>query len=667
MLKTCFKVLAALVVLALPAFAAGEETRYTFIFAGNKAGTAVTRVLPDGERVFTFEFNDRGRGPQTETHVRLGPGGIPVSEKITGHDYWKTPLDERFERAGNKATWKNSAENGERTLDGPAFYLGLNGPPQEFETLVRALLAAPDHRLPLLPVGEARVEKLESRKVQIGGKERTADLYAVYGLGFSPGYEWLDDQHNLFAGIAGWSALVPEGWEAVIPELTKAQDDAEAARQKAQAAKLPHKPKGPLVLQHARLFDPEAGKVVPETTVVISGNLIQAVGHDGEVTIPAGAEVIDAKGKALLPGLWDMHTHLGEDDGLLNMAAGVTTVRDLANDVDKLQDLRKRWESGEAVGPRVLMAGFMDGPGPFAGPTKVLVSTEKEALDWVDRYASMGYVQIKLYSSLDPKLVPAIIKRAHEKGMRVSGHIPNGMIAEDAVRAGFDEIQHVNFLVLNFLDRGIDTRTPARFTEVGQHAAELDLNSDKVKSFIALLKEHGTVSDPTLATFEALYMAPANAVGPTYASVVDRFPPQVRRGFVGGGLTAPPGQEQRYHDSYRNMEKLVLALHEAGVPIVAGTDALCGFALHRELELYVDAGFTPIDALRAATLVPAKVMKRDKDLGSVAAGKLADLILVDGDPTARISDVRRVVLTIKDGVVYDPAALYRAIEVQPIQ
>src|SRR5947199_178884 len=416
MLKPCL--VSVLALLAGLAPATGQETRYTFLFSGNKAGSLVTRVQPDGERICTFEFNDRGRGPKTETRFRLGPGGIPVSEHTTGVDYWKTPVDERFERTGAKASWKNAAENGERQLTGPAFYLGLNAPPQEFELLTKALLAAPGGRLPLLPVGEAHVAKLDSRKVSAGGKERTADLYAVYGLGFSPSYEWLDAQHNLFAGISGWAAVIPEGWE---------------------------------------------------------------------------------------------------DDGLLNLAAGVTTVRDMANDVDKLRDLKRRWESGEAVGPRVLMAGFMDGPGPFAGPTKVLVSTEKEALDWVDRYAAMGYVQIKLYSSLDPKLVPAIVKRAHEKGLRVSGHIPNGMTAEEAVRAGFDEIQHVNFLVLNFLDRGIDTRSTGRFTEVGQHAAEPDLNSDQAKSFIALLKDRGTDSDPPLATFEALHMAAATPRGRTYA------------------------------------------------------------------------------------------------------------------------------------------------------
>ncbi|HEX4965179.1 MAG TPA: amidohydrolase family protein [Thermoanaerobaculia bacterium] len=667
MLKSCFPILAVLALLAVTAPVAGEEARYTLLISGNKAGSMVIHTEKDGELVVAFEFNDRGRGPKTETRYRLGAGGIPVSEHTTGYDYWKTPIDERFDVTGGKAAWKNAAENGERALDKPAFYIALNGSPARILLLTRALLAAPGGRLPMLPVGETHVEKVDSRKVRAGGKERTANLYAISGLGFSPDYEWLDDQGNLVAGTAGWSAIFPEGWEGIVPELTKAQDAAEAARLKTIAAKLAHRPTGALAIEHAKLFDPESGKMKPGTTVLVAGNRIVAVGPDGAFKVPAGAEVIDAGGKALLPGLWDMHTHLGDDDGLLNMAAGVTTVRDMANDIDKLQDLRKRWESGEAVGPRVLMAGFIDGPGPFAGPTKVLVSTEKEALEWVDRYAKMGYVQIKLYSSLDPKLVPPIVKRAHELGLRVSGHIPNGMTAEEAVRAGFDEIQHVNFLVLNFLDRGIDTRTPARFTEVGEHAAELDLNSEKVKSFIALLKERGTVSDPTLATFEELYMAPANAVGPTYASIIDRFPPQVRRGFVGGGLTAPAGKEQRYHDSYRAMENLVLALHQAGVPIVAGTDALCGFALHRELELYVDAGFSPADALRAATLVPARVMKRDKDSGSVAAGKLADLILIDGDPTARISDVRRVVLTVKDGVVYDPAALYKALSVQPVQ
>ena len=313
------------------------------------------------------------------------------------------------------------------------------------------------------------------------------------------------------------------------------------------------------------------------------------------------------------------------------------------------------------------MAGFMDGPGPFAGPTKVLVSTEKEALDWVDRYAKLGYVQIKLYSSLDPQLVPAIVKRAHQLGLRVSGHIPNGMNAEQAVREGFDEIQHVNFLMLNFLDPKIDTRTPARFSEVAKHGVEIDLQSDRVKRFIALLKERGTVSDPTLATFEGMFKTEAGEIDPSLAAVADRLPPQVQRGLYGGGLNPPADQIQRYRDSYRAMQNMVKALYDAGITIVAGTDAQAGFTLHRELELYVDSGIPAPEALRIATLGAAKVMKRDGELGSVAPGKLADMILVDGDPASRIADIRRVVLTVKDGVTYDTAALWREVGVRPVE
>ncbi|HEV2851569.1 MAG TPA: amidohydrolase family protein [Thermoanaerobaculia bacterium] len=662
--KLAVLVLTALVS-ATPALA--QETRYPFLFSGNRAGEAVSRVEPDGTRVYTFEFNDRGRGPKTTTRMRLDAQGIPVFVETTGHDYWKSPVEERFERKDGHLVWKNASENENRAAGGPAFYLSLNGPPQETEVLARALLAAPGNRLPVLPTGEAHIEKVTSTKVQAGGKTRTVDLYSISGLGFTPGFIWLDEQKSFFASVGGWAALYLDGWQSAVPELTKIQDAATGKRLKELAGKLARRPKGALVFQHARLFDPETRTVRPGTTVVVSGNRIQAVGKDGDVPVPAGAEVVDAKGKTVLPGLWDMHTHLGEDDGFLHLAAGVTTVRDLANDTDKLLDLKRQWDTGETVGPRVLMAGFMDGPGPYAGPTKVLVDTEEKALAAVDNYAKLGYVQIKLYSSLDPKLVPAIIQRAHQHGLRVSGHIPNGMTAEQAVRAGFDEIQHVNFLFLNFLSPDIDTRTPARFTEVAKQAAGLDLKSDRVKSFIALLKERGTVSDPTLVAFEDMFTAQAGQMSPSLAAVADRFPPQVRRTLFSGGLNPPADQVKLYRDSYRAMENLVRDLHDAGVTIVAGTDALAGFSYHRELELYVDAGIPAPDVLRIATLDAARVMKRDQELGTVAPGKLADLILVDGDPASRIGDVRRVVLTVKDGVVYDPAALYGALGVKAVE
>ena len=288
-----------------------------------------------------------------------------------------------------------------------------------------------------------------------------------------------------------------------------------------------------------------------------------------------------------------MFTLVSETDGLLHLAAGVTSVRDMANDIDKLQEARRSFDNGTSLGPRVVMAGFLDGPGPYAGPTKVLVDNPQEAEKAIDRYKMLGYEQIKVYSSIKPELVPAIIARAHGHGMRVSGHVPAFMTAEEVVKLGFDELQHANFLFLNFLADSVkDTRTPVRFTAVAEHAAELDLDSAKVRQFITLLKEHDTVIDPTLSVFENFFTDRPGTVARAMAPVADRLPPSVRRGYLGGGLPVPEGKDQRYRESFEAMLKMVAALHRAGVRIVAGTDATPGFSLHRELELYVQAGIS---------------------------------------------------------------------------
>jgi hypothetical protein len=360
-----------------------------------------------------------------------------------------------------------------------------------------------------------------------------------------------------------------------------------------------------------------------------------------------------------------MHAHVSDNDGLLNLAAGVTTVRDLANDTDSLLARRQRIIDGKEIGTRIVLAGIIDGRGPYQGPTKVLVSTEAEARAAVDHYKRLGYVQIKIYSSVPPAIVPAIIDEAHKNGLRVSGHIPAEMTAAQCVELGYDEIQHINFLILNFFPNVKDTNTSTRLTAPAKLGAGLDLTSPQVQSFIKLLEEHHTKLDLTLSIFEDMYLNRAGHIPVGDQSIASRLPAQVRRNLLLTGLTPPSGMDETYRRSFAKMLEFAGLLYRSGIPIEAGTDSMAGFALHRELELDVQAGIPPSQVLENATLNAARIMSLDKDLGSITPGKLADLVLVDGDPTTNISDIRKTVLTVKDGVLYRPAELYAELGVTP--
>jgi hypothetical protein len=640
-------------------------TRYTVLMMGNKAGYATSSQDTDGSWRLYYEFNDRGRGPVTTERLTLDKSGIPLSLENTGVDYYKAPIDEHFSLREGSATWKNRAEQGQKQVAGSPFYVSISGAPEEAAILARALLAAPDHKLPLLPAGEASIEKRGELKIDANGKSRTVVQYAIIGLDFTPDPIWLDPDGKFFAIANSWFSVIAEGWESVVDPLSKAQDEFDQRRSLELATKLGHDPAAILIFQHANLFDAETATIRPNVNVIVQGNKILDI-NDKTIYPPRTAKVISAVGHTVMPGLWDMHTHLGPNDGMLHMAAGVTSVRDLGNDSDHLLEMRSRFDKQQEIGPRVVMAGLVDGRGPFAGPTKVFADTEQEARDAIEMYAKRGYVQIKIYSSIKPELVPKIAEMAHAHGMRVSGHVPAFMNAEQFIRDGADEIQHMNFVFLNFMfDRVKDTRGPARFSEVAAHGAEIDPNSDQVKAFIQLLQEHKTVLDPTLTIFEDMFTARPGTVSPSYAAMADRMPAQIRRGFFYGGLDVPAGMDQRYQDSFAQMLKMTKAFYDAGIPLVAGTDGLAGFTLQRELELYVKAGIPAPKVLQLATLGAARVMKRDQDLGSLAPGKLADLIMIDGDPTTNISDIRKVKIVVKDGVIYKTDDLYGAIGVLP--
>jgi imidazolonepropionase-like amidohydrolase len=626
------------------------------------------KVWQEGNvNVSDFEYNDRGRGPHIRERMTTDASGYITSAQITGHNYWKDSVDERFSYANGTQSWKSHVE-GESSKQGPlVFYSSLDGTAAETDPFVEALLKAGGKPVPLFPTGEATIEKVRDLAISApGSPNKTVSLYGISGLSFTPYYVWLDGDNHFFGYVSSWSSTIRQGWEAAVPSMVVAQDTAAAVRFETLARTLAHRPGGALVFRNANVFDAEHARMVPHTTVVIVGDKIQAVGPDQTTAVPAGAQVIDAAGKALLPGLWDMHVHIGPGEGgMLHIAAGVTGARDMGNDTTTVLALKKKFDEGSLIGPHLLLAGLIDAPGPFQVPTGVLAATEPEVRAAVKRYAELGFEQIKVYSSMKPELVPIIIAEAHQRGLRVSGHVPAFMTAEQVVRLGFDEVQHVNFMMLNFIDSVKDTRSMSRFTAVASDAAALDFSSPRVNAFFKLLKDRGTVIDPTVGTFEDMFTQRAGQMSPNLAAVADRFPAQVRRGMFSGGLPVKPGMEQRYRDSYAAMVRMVGELYRNGIPIVPGTDGMAGFGLHRELELWVRAGIPPAEVLRLATLGSAHVMKHDDTRGSITPGKFADVFLVRGDPSTNISDIRNVELVVRNGAVFRSAELYAALGIKP--
>jgi hypothetical protein len=647
---------------AAPAGPAERVLAYDIITVGRHAGELEVRVQSPTQRAIHYTFNDRGRGPDVRAELTTDAAGVPRRFRATGHDYFKAPVDERLDDAGGTLRWKSTGEQGDAPA-GAGFYVATND--IGGATLVQALIRAKDHRLKLLPAGEAWIDEDSVVEIDVAGTRRKLHRVAVGGLGFQPDPAWYDEDYELFAVVSPWSSFIRTGAAPAIPALL-ASDQAWSAARAAKLTRLAHRPPAAgLAITHARVFDAERRTVLPDRTVIVVGDRITAIG-DARTKVPAGAQVIDAQGKTLIPGLWDMHVHTGGVDGILQLATGTTTVRDMGNDIDDLTARMKRYDAGEELGPRVLRAGLIDGPGPYAAPTGVLADTPEQAIAAVDRFAQLGYQQIKLYSSLKPELVPVIAKATHAHHLRLSGHIPNGMNAAQAVEAGYDEIQHVNMLFLRFLGRPEDDlRTPARFTRVAEGAAGLDLDGPEVKKFLDLLVAHKIVLDPTLGAFHGMFTSDPQDVSPILGPYLDRLPAQIARGARGGGLPAQGDQRALYRKSFAATLAMVKHAWDRKITIVAGTDDIAGLSLPHELELYVQAGIPAPEVLALASLGAARVMGLAKESGSIAVGKRADLVLVDGDPTKDIAAVRKTRSVVCRGVVYDPAELFPAVGMKP--
>lgn len=648
---------------------AAEPLRYEVLVDGGKrAGHQVIEAGADGVFRSEFVFKDNGRGPELKETFSLNDDGTLRSYRVVGSSTFGAPVDEEFSLVDGIARWRSTSDEGEQRVDPGAQYSPLGGSPAVTSVALAAMAAREDGRLPLIPSGTLSARKVDQAEVRRGGEVRQVQLLALTGVGFTPGFVWatVEARPRLFAFIfPGFLQMVEAGWEANADALEARQKQAEAEALVSLQQRLAHRLPGQTLIRNARVFDSEHARLGAASDVRVAEGRIVSVTAAGSDQAPAD-QVIEAGGRVLLPGLFDMHAHAGRWDGGLQLAAGVTSIRDMGNDNASLQQIMAEERAGRLLMPRIVPAGFLEGESQQSARNGFVVSDLAGAREAVDWYVANDYPYLKIYNSFPKEILAGTVAYAHEKGLRVTGHIPVFLRAQDAVDAGYDEISHINQLLLNFLVKpDTDTRTLERFYLPARELADLDLDAAPVRDFIATLASRQIVIDPTLATFEFLHQRNGE-ISPIFAGIEDHLPPDVQRGRRAAEMDIPDeATGQRYRASYAKMVDFVGRAYRAGVPLVAGTDEVPGFTLHHELALYVRAGLSPAQALQVATWNGAKYSGVLDDRGSIAAGKRADLVLVDGDPTADIAALRRIATVIKGDTAYYPAQIYAELGIKP--
>lgn len=621
-----------------------DTTNYVVLNHGRPAGEMLVIAAADTV-VVKYHHVDRNRGPRSETHYVLSRGRV-----VAGRT-WNLPLygnpatlgapADRFEVTRDSLFWGRDSTRGAPLTPRTFYRLGFT--PYAQTLLARFLLGQPDHSAQLLPRGTAHLEVVGDTVVRTRlGRQRVRLAMMRDTVGEANGV-WLDDRNQLFADQVGWFITVQRGAEQALPALRAIEMRYRDANGAALARRVAPPAAGTIAITGGDLFDSERGIIVPRTSVLIRGSRIVAVGPADSVIVPAGSVVVDATGKTLVPGMWDMHSHAFPTSqttrAVTDLAAGITTVRDLASDLDMATSLRDRSAAGLLAAPRLVLAGFLEGPGRWAGPSEAIVSTEEEALAWIARYDSAGYKQIKLYNLIQQDLVSTIAREAHRRGMRLSGHVPRGLSTPAAVRLGFDEINHIAFLLSTFYPDSLYLPEMRAYSAVSAAVAPyFNVDAPEFTAMLELFKQRGTVIDPTVN----LWLS-ARAQGGT-------APPNV-------GIPAP-ASDSLAQRADATLLRIIKRLYDMGVTIVPGTD---GSSYNAELENYERAGIPAAEVLRIATIVPARVMQDDRQYGSITVGKVADLFIVDGKPAERVADLRKVDRVIRAGRVYDPKALRSAV------
>ncbi|MBA4353599.1 MAG: amidohydrolase [Novosphingobium sp.] len=620
-------------------------------------------------QAITIDYNvkQNGRGPTIRETIRLDANGLPVDWKITGRTTFGNGVDERFTRNAAGASWTDLAGKGAiKGADAPRYYVTQNGSVSDIALLAKALLAAPGMTMRVAPAGTATL--IERGRQTFDGPDGTieATTYELGGLALDPSYIALDANGELFAVASADSVLVRKGYEKVAVEPLRVEAERLGAERFVALQKDNAKYyAGPVRIRNVRLFDPATQALTDPRDVVVAGKRISQVVPAGSLSTP-GETTVDGAGGTLVPGLYEMHAHLAQQDALLNVLAGITSTRDMGNRDDVLDKLVSRIEAGELAGPRVVRSGFIEGESPFSARNGSVVATQDEAIAAVRKYAARGAWQVKLYNSMNPDWAPALVAEAHRLGLRVAGHVPAFSNADAMIAAGFDEVTHVNQLMLGWvLNPGEDTRTLFRFTAMRRFPA-LDVKSAKVQATLDAMVARHVAHEPTIGIHELGLTALDGQANPGALDYIDHMPPSEQRQLKQALFGADsPKQRAEYVAAYSKVLETLTAMNAKGILLIPGTDLGGAFTYHRELELFTKVGMSAAQVLSRATLEMARYLGQDQQLGSVERGKLADFFLVAGDPTKDLKAIKAIAMVVKDGTFYYPAEIYPKLGIKP--
>jgi imidazolonepropionase-like amidohydrolase len=657
-----FRSAVALLLFVFSATAWAETESFVFYRQDTQIGRLVVEV--DGRTAkVDFDVKDNGRGPTVAETLTLDADGLPGDWKITGTQTFGGKIDETFRRRGNTSNWKDSGGAGS-AKGASKLYIAQSASPWALQLYARAILKA-GGPIDVLPGGTLALTQGERLTLQGAAGELAVTRYDLTGLDLNPTIMLLDDARRLIALPSASGGMVRAGFEGENSRLRKLAADWQSARWAVLQRESAKRFDGPVRIANVRLFDPVAKQLTAPVSVVVNGRTISGVQPADSPATP-GETVIDGAGGTLVPGMFEMHGHLGESGALLNLLAGVTGVRDMGNSNSVLDALDRRIIAGEVAGPRIVRSGFVEGKSPFSANNGFVVDSEARAVEAVRWYAARGFTAIKIYNSVNPQWVPELVAEARRLGLRVMGHVPAFTSADAMIAAGYDEITHINQLALGWIIKpGEDTRTLFRLTALGRLSG-LDLDSAAVQSTLDTMKDKGIALDPTIGIHENLLLNRDGSVAPGATDYFANMPIGVQRDLKQAWSNPDTfGGDASARVAFDKLMDLLRRAHAKGIFIVTGTDTGGALTFHRELELLVQAGFTPAEALARATLDMARYLGIDQTTGSIARGKLADFFLVPGDPTRDIKAIKTISLVAKDGVFYLPAEVYPRLGIKP--